>query len=156
MKANHIQTGETSQSGAGYVAAKLGSGLGFSMKYVIPFAAGFYVGMMDGNNIEMESTTKYALLTAPTAAGVGLVASISGFTKFMGKVCTDPRFRYEATQEAIRQSGVSREKAAEALSKLEDLANTSVIKKAAKAAVKPGIMTTIGYVLGYGCAKLSL
>ena len=38
--------------------------IGIFLKHGIPFAAGFYVGIADGNNIGIEPNARYALLIA--------------------------------------------------------------------------------------------
>ena len=132
-------------------AKKFALALDTSIKYIIPFASGVYVGMADGKNQEIEPIIKYTLLTAPTVANVGLVAIINGFAKIIGNLSKNQRFRHEV----YRSVKLETAKAQEVFRDLEKLADTKVIKNAAKAVIKPGIMVTSGYAIGYGFASIT-
>ncbi len=164
MENNQIYTHSENrhQSRASFLGEKIGSGLSsglaISIKYAIPFAAGFYVGMTDGNNLEIEPIIKYTLLTAPTVANMGLSGLVGGLAKAIGKLSKNPKFRGEVLSKLelrLVELQLNPAKAQEAYSKLKQLADISVTKVVAKTAVKPGIMTAIGYATGYGCAKIS-
>lgn len=135
-----------------YVGEIIGTGLAFSMKYIIPFSAGFYVGGMDGNNIEIDPMLKCTLLTAPTTIKVGLNTLSNSFVKTIGKVSLKKEVRDKIFKENAVENHPKIQKKFE---KLEDIAKTNVIKKVAKSAIKPGVATIVGYTLGYGLAKLS-
>ena len=113
--------------------------------YAIPFAAGFYVGINEGNNIDIEPQTKHTILTAPTAVNAGLSALAASFFKLIGKSSY-----YELNRDPILEEIMKHD-----FSELENLADISVTKKTRNAAVKAGVMTGIGYGLGYACAKLT-
>ena len=139
------------QSITDYIAKKFALALDTSIKYIIPFASGVYVGMADGKNQEIEPIIKYTLLTAPTVANVGLEAIINGFAKIIGNLSKNQRFRHEV----YRSVKLETAKAQEVFRDLEKLADTKVIKNAAKAVIKPGIMVTSGYAIGYGFASIT-
>ena len=128
----------------------MGYFVGFSTQYVLPLIAGFYVGVADGANAGLDHTTKYGLLAAPTVLNVGITAIANG----LGKVIAKKASNYGVNNQAILSMSPNPTEVEQGLSKLENLANDSVAKKSLKAVIKPGITTSVGYALGYGCAKL--
>ena len=116
----------------------------------MPIMAGFYVGMADGNNVELDPTTKYTLLTVPTVINVGLTAIVNSIGKHVAKKSS----YYGVNKQTILSTVQNPTEVEQGLNELENLVNTNIARKSAKAAIKPGIMTTIGYAVGYGCANV--
>jgi len=156
MKDNQNRSVENLQNRISFRRASylIGSALGISLKYVIPFAAGLYVGYMDGNNIEIEPKIKYTLLTAPTAVNIGLVLPFKGLLKIMGKLSTRPEIKdITIKYQRILNPNLRNEDMNIVYDKLEDLADTSLIKESLKVSREPGISTLVGYALGYSFTK---
>jgi len=150
VKAHVIKSKKKSLSRGISLVEKLSLTMAISVKYAIPFVSGLYVGMREGGGAEIEPIVKYGLLTAPTAFNFGLAGLLSGGAKLAGRMGSDPALRYDMRRRVRGNS----EAVENAFRGLDEMAAINVPKKAVQAAVKPGIMTLLGYGVGYA-ARLS-
>lgn len=143
---DHLDSPRRERKGdiAAYLGRSIGRAISFSTKYAIPFAVGFYVGYCDNLNVSLDPKTRYVLLTAPTAANM-CVASVGSLIKrYVGKVSKNLRIRLELCM---------RSDSDEIIRRLDELAEISVMKSTARAAVKPSIVTFAGYFTGRLCSR---
>ena len=145
MKNNQPQS-KTLDDKINYFAGLLGVSARISTKYIIPLVAGFYVGRMGGSHIEIEPATKVALLIASTAAYGGLAASLFGFRKLLGnsKSLKTAKLKYETMKKLMTYFDKP-----EKIKLRDPLPDIHLKKPVETLIVKPAMMTTLGYALGY-------
>lgn len=116
--------------------------------------AGFYVGFMEGSGTPIDPITKYTLLTIPSVlSGAFSAASCYGMQELMKFTFEDDSSNLEQTLSGVYDN--KKEGVQETINKIDYTNPTPKMSRlVAKSAGKIALKTGIGYIAGYGLAKL--
>jgi hypothetical protein len=129
------------------VTSGIAKAAALSIKYAIPLAAGFYVGIKDGYHQEIDPSRRYVLLTAPTAIDVGFTFASLKIGKHFARNPPEPIKKF------LRD--VNPEEREYALNRISELKNMDVTARTVKRGSIAAILTTTGYVVGSLCSQLA-
>ncbi len=133
----------------------VGYGAHLLFSYVMPFAAGFYVGMSDMKGEGVDAITRASLLAGHTVFNLAFIGSFVGLQKMVIRsILNDPDYFNEAVSER-REKGERVDENYERKSLEKYLLMMSPRKCVSVGTVRPLGSTLVGYAVGLGVSKLT-